>query len=347
MARAGQVVPPWYLAELFGLHSDKESEFAGQLLAALEKISPDLTPRLLNHPLIMEITRGPSAFPGLLTRLEQAIDDQERGVLLDAIAEILTHAPATHEVVQAIERELTQAKDPVVGSIAARALATARHEPFLEHQRNLLASKRPDEVRVAAKLLGYGRHRRAVPALLELLRPETFVAADAIVWALGELGDAEAVPLLHHQLSRGLLVEHALSALGKLGSRASVVRIVPFILEGSREQREKAAEAIARIIRKNDGSLGDPGLDDTVKKTLDKVLDTDASRVVRFYAILGVSLLGGRVEPPRMLAALGGQLSKKELDAVGGLLVGRAASGPKPTTPTAQGPRPKKGRKPL
>ncbi|MCK6550267.1 hypothetical protein L6R52_30810 [Myxococcota bacterium] len=345
MARAGKVVPPWYLAELFGLQSERETEFAGQLLAALEKISPDLTPRVLNHPLITEITRGPASFPSLLARLDHAIDDQDRGVVLDAIAEILTRAPATHEVVQAIERELTRAKDPVVGSIAARALATARHEPFLEHQRNILASKRPDEVRVAAKLLGYGRYQKAVPALLEILRPETFVAADAIVWALGEIGDQQAVPLLHLQLTRGILVEHTLSALGKLASRASVVRIVPFLLEGSREQREKAAEAIARIIRKNDGSLGDPGLDDTVKKTLEKVLDADASRVVRFHAILGVSLLGGRVEPARMLAALGGQLSKKDLDAVGGLLTGRGAA--KPTTPTAQGPKPKKGRKPL
>lgn len=360
MARQGPVLPAWYLAEQLGVTDDKQSSFLTQLLPALERISPDLTPRVLQHPLVHEITRGPAAFPKLLATYDGSLDEGEKALAIDAIAEILAHRDhhATHDVVVALEKILATTKSKRIASITARALAAAGAESFLAHQRNLLGSKSLDEVRIAARLLGYGRYRPAVPVLMELLRPDAAIIADSLIWALGEIGDPEAVPLIQLWLTRAELADDALSALGKIGARASVVRVIPFLLEGSRLQREKAAEALARIARKNDGSLGDPGLDDTVRKTLEKVIDADESRLARFHSMIAFSALGGHLEPPRILAALGGQLSKKDLEGVGRLLAPRvggtpaaAKPAPKPTAgpgkPVSPGPKPKKGRRPV
>lgn len=318
--RPDSTLPSWYVAQLVGLDDEKHRAFGQQVIQALEKIDPALTPKLLHHPLAAEISKGIAAYPKLLTRFEKAKNDEERGLALDAIAEIASAAYPTKELVEALQKILSEAKSDVVASMAARALASTRDESFLELQRQVVMTKSPSELRIAARLIGYGRYQKAAEALLAVLTPDNAVCADVVIWALGELGSEEAVPKLHTLLTQFGMTEEVLSAIGKIGSRASVVRLTPILLEGMPKQRELAAEALGRIAKKHGGSFGDPGLDTTMRAVLEKVIDSDQNKAARFHAIVAYAILGGHLDSKRILAALGGKLSAKEVDAVGAML---------------------------
>jgi len=90
--------------------------------------------------------------------------------------------------------------------------------------------------------------------------------------------------------------------------------------------REAAAEALARIIQKQEGRLGDRELGRSVLEVLGKVWPSDPSKRVRFWAMLGYAGLGGHLAPNEILTALGGGLTDKDLEAVGNLLTQRAPS---------------------
>jgi HEAT repeat protein len=331
-------LPSWFIADLLGLDDDKHRTFGQQIIDALDKIDPDLTPKVLHHPLANEITKGVAAYSKLLGRFAKGTTDEERALALDAIAEIATRAYATKEVIEALQKILGEAKSDLIASVAARALASTRDENFLEHQHNVLLTKSPRELRIAARLLGYGRYQKAAPSLLEVLTPDNAIAADAIIWALGEIGHDAAVAKLHTLLTQFAMTEEVLIALGKIASRASVVRLTPMLLEGMTKQRELAAEALAKIARRHKGSFGDPGLDKTMRAVFEKVIDSDDSRIARFHAIVAYSLIGGHLEPKRILAALGGKLSNKEIGAVGAMLTAKKDP-PKGGKPKAKGKR--------
>lgn len=333
-------LPSWFVAQLLGLDDEQHRTFGQQIITALEKIDPDLAPKLLHHPLAADISKGVASYPKLLERFAQADDEEERAYTLDAIAEIASRAYATKEVIAALEKILGEAKSDRLASIAARALACGKSAPFLEHQHNVLMTKSPSELGIAARLLGYGKYEKAAPALLDRLTPDNAMAAEAIIWALGEIGHEEAVPKLHTLLTQFGLTDDVLIALGKIGSRASVVRLTPVLLEGLPDQREQAAEALARIAKKHGGTFGDPGLDQTMRAVLEKVIDGDSNRGARFHAIVAYSRLGGHLDPKRILAALGAGLSKKEIDAVGAMLTVQ-----KPEAASKKGPPPKKGKR--
>jgi HEAT repeat protein len=326
-SQSSSPLPSWFVAEKLGLDDARHKDFGAQIIQALEKISPELLPKMIHHPFAKEIARGADSYTKLLDRARHGKSDEERAGAIDAIGEIASRESANEEVIGALQKILGEAKSELVASMAARALASANDAAFLEHQHNLLLSDKPTEMRIAVKLLGFGRYARAVPALLDVLKVENAVVAETIIWTLGEIGDEAAVPKLHALLTQFGMTEEVLEALGKIGSRASIVRITPLLLEGSEDQRELAAEALAKIARRNHGSFGDPGLDQSMRAVLEKVIDEDQSRVARFYAIVAYSLIGGHLEPKRILAALGGKLSDKELASVEAVLLpGRSAS---------------------
>jgi HEAT repeat protein len=336
----GPLLPPRFLGDLLRLEDPAQRQFAQRLAPALEKIDPALAPRALVHPHQEEIAQGSASFPTLLEALRSAPDDVARVAALDALDRILMRAPASRELVDALEKLLGQAQSTEVATTCARALARTGDEGFLRQQVAFLGSESLVEVRLAARLLGIGRYRPALPVLLSLLRPDRAAALDAVVEALGELGDEGALPALHAMLERFVQPLAVIAALGKIGARASVLRLLPVVVEGPEDARRAAAEALARVAAATGGTLGDPALQRTVKETLTKVVDRDPNLAVRFFALLAAARLGARFEPNHLLAALGGGLADEEVKALGALLP-RATPGPgKPPPPS----KPKRGR---
>ncbi len=320
----GPAVPGRFVADVFGLRNPEQAKLAARLAPALERISPSLAPRAKEHPYLEEIERGIVSFPQFIKGFETSKNEAEKVALVDAIAEVIQSEHATLEAVRFLRRVLATSKSEAMATVTARALALARDPDFLEQQRNFLASTNMVDVRLAAFLLGYGKYQPAVPVLLDNLRFDRAAALDAVIWALGEIGDDAAVPQLHAFLERFIAAKEVVRALGRIGARTSVMRVLPLLLEGTEDQRKVAAEALAGIAHRQNGGLGDPALIRSVREVLEKVAERDPSLEVRFWAMVTFGLLGGHLPANRMLAALGGQLSAEEVDAMGGLLTARA-----------------------
>jgi hypothetical protein len=322
---AGPVLPHDLVAGLLGAETDEQFEFAGQVLEALAKVSPGLVPRLSAHPFADAIAEGVSAFPRLLAEVKAQKDELLRAGAVDAIAEIIARDHATVEVVTALGKILEGTRSSAVASVAARALALAGDEGFLMQQRGFLASDQVDDVRLSARLLGYGRHQPSVEALLLCIRPDNMAAAEVVVWALGEIGDPAALTKLHGMLSDLILVEPTIEAVGKIGDPTSVIRLLPFLIEGSTGQREKAAQALGRIARKGGGRYADKDLERATRTALERTLDGDKSTLARFHAIVAYSLLGGSLAPARIKKSLGAKLDARDVDALAGFLSQKGA----------------------
>ena len=320
------IVPKELLSNLLGVEKNKQIEFTGQILEALERISPDLVPRLNDHPYADAIVEGPSACPTLLKLYDSEEDELAQAAILDAIAQINQQDYPTKEVAEALQEILAESKSEVLVSAAAKALATARHEGFLAQQSEFLASESPSQVRISAKLLGYGKYEPAVERLLMLLQPDNMAVADAVVWALGEIGSEEALPTLHGMLTASVLSEDVLEAMGKIGNLTSVVRLIAILTEGTENQREKAARAFSQIARANSGDLEDAKLQQRSLLLLERLIEHDSSTLVRFHSIVGHSLLGGHLKPAQITRALGARLAGTRLDSVAGFFANR---GPK------------------
>lgn len=316
----GAPVPADFMADVLAVEDAERVALVKRLVPALEQIDPELVPAAVDHPFAAHIVAGINGFEPLLAAYRQSKREDDRVLVLDAIQRILEHAHATRGLVEALQKIMAGTKSPNVLSMAARALASCRYEPFLEQQRQFLASDSPSELRRSIRLLGYGRYTPAVPALLERLRPDQMGVMDVLVWALGEIRDPRAVPGLHTMLERFVLSEAVLEALGKIGAVVSVMRVLPVLLEGTEGQREAAARALARIADANEGDLGDKDLARSLREALEKTVNTDASKKVRFYALVAYAKLDGHIEPNQILAALGGGLDASELDGVGKLL---------------------------
>jgi HEAT repeat protein len=329
---AGLSIPHTIVADLLGLERPEEVSLLEKITRALEKVDPDLIPRLVDHPYADAIAAGVSAFDRLLSHFATVKGEDEQAAIADAIAEIIDREWATAPVVAWLQDVMASTKSAKVMSAAARAVALAGEEGFLEQQRRFLAGS-PSEVRISAKLLGYGRHEKAVPDLLARLGADNMAVADVVIWALGEIGSDQALPKLHAMVEKGVEIERVVAALGRIGSRASVMRVLPVLLEGTKPQREAGAKAMAEIIRKSGGSLGDKDLTRSVSDVLEKMIDRDPSPKVRFWSMLAYANLGAHLEPNRILTALGGGLSDDE--------AGRVKKGLE-KKPPAKGKKPKK-----
>ncbi|MEE2903140.1 MAG: HEAT repeat domain-containing protein [Myxococcota bacterium] len=318
-------VPPELLADLLGAKKNKQIEFVGQLVEALEQVSPNLVPRLDDHPYADAIIEGPSACSTLLRLYHSEKDELAKAAILDAITRINHQDFPTQEVLTSLEKILSECKSEILVSAAATALASARHESFLEQQKAFLASDSPSQVRISAKLLGYGRYEPATAALLTLLQPDNMAVADSVIWALGEIGHESALPTLHEMLTASVMSEEVLDAMGKIGNLTSVVRVIAILLEGTIQQREKAAQAFSRIARNNDGQLDDDELQARSLGLLESLIEKDKSILVRFHCIVTHSILGGHLTSGQIMKALGARVSPSRLDSVAGFFANRGS----------------------
>lgn len=319
----GEGVPSELIAEVLHVQDPEAAALARALLPALEKIDPELVPQVYRHPLLEHIQRGVRAAPALLAAYRKSRSEDDRALVLDALAHIADAEPVTGEVIEALQKVMAGTKSPRLASLAARALATAGEEGFVAQQRGFLASEALREVRLSARLLGYARDPASVEPLSALLNAKKGAAHDVVIWALGEIGDPHALPALHRMLEVFAQLEATCAALGKIGSIASLPRLLPVLAGADAPQRAAAAEAIARIVFAH-GSAGDAELDAQLRRQLEQAVERDTQPRVRLFGILGISVLGGGLPPARILERLGGDLGEEGRRAMK-TLVGRKA----------------------
>lgn len=99
----------------------------------------------------------------------------------------------------------------------------------------------------AARILGDVADRRAVPNLVEALRTDNERVGDAVLWALGRLGDAAALPWVAAAAEHGFCVEAACRTLGELDDARAVPVLRRLTERPDRRVALAAAQALARL----------------------------------------------------------------------------------------------------
>src|SRR6185437_13577944 len=79
--------------------------------------------------------------------------------------------------------------------------------------------------------------------------------AQAVSWALGEIGDESALPFLTEALLAHFVPKSAIVALGKIGSKSSVEILVKFLSDKDANLRALSAKSLGQIKFLNDQEL--------------------------------------------------------------------------------------------
>ena len=295
--------------DVFGLRTSGERAYAAKLVDALAKVDPSLVPRGARHPFAQQIQEGGVALPALLAVVENGAP-RARFDALDAVAHIFTSYPvcAPREALARIAALLPSARDG--DSIAAlmKTLAMGRDDAFLHTQIERLGDEDPGLVASAARLLGFGRYKPALPVLRALVSPARFVESRSVLWALGEIGDAAALPELHAAIENAFRVNDALIAVGKVGQLASLGHVTPLIQSGTADQRDAGYRALAMILDKN-RDVAPRNADLALQ--LGGIIETQLTRdevplgSTRFFMALCLARLGKKLDMPRMRQLLG------------------------------------------
>jgi len=177
-------------------------------------------------------------------------------------------------------------------------------------------------------MVGYARDSEAVPVLVKLLNPHNLVAADAIIWALGEIGRPAALPALLYIIASDWLTADALEAVGKIGDQRAMPVLLPLLARGNETERRLSAEAIVRIIRSSGGDLIEE-YRTSLLAILEDSIANDPDRETRYFALVAFSLLGGEMPKNQALAALGAVMSNDDMSAMSVFFVGRGKASAK------------------
>ena len=100
----------------------------------------------------------------------------------------------------------------------------------------------------AATGLGMRKERRAVASLIEMVRSEDTMMLRAI-WALGEIGDAKALTVLHdlRAHNRSTVRQYVCQALGKIGETDSLAVLIELVDDSDELVRFQATRAVEAI----------------------------------------------------------------------------------------------------
>lgn len=317
----------------FGLTKTADKRWADELVRALAQVDRALLPPAATHPLAAKIAEGTAALPSLMALVAQTTG-QECFDALDATAHVLlaTDQPAL-EVAARLKQVLATEKDPDMIARIAKTLAIARDESLLRDQIKRLGDDDPAVVASAARLLGLGRWRPAVPALKGLVSPERIYESRHVIWALGEIGDADALPALEIALANAFRVVDCLIAIGKIGRITSVPSVTPHLVSSFPEQKDAAARALAMILDDNRLiSSRQPALKDVLVPLIEgQLADPRAplSGSTRFHMLLCLARLSHPLDPARVRKYLGLTLDEASAQEIAGFVKG----GPKVTMP--------------
>lgn len=284
---------------------------ARQFVEAVASISSELLPTPLRHPLSSLMGRGAEAVGEVLGFLDDA-DEAVRAAALDALGIIADKHGATEELIGALEK-FAESDSTLLARVSTQALCRARHEPTLERHRKLLYSKSRTVQRAAAYAVGMGRYERALPDLVVHLRPDEPTLGDAIIWALGEIGEPEMLTTLHAVLADHFLTGHTLEAIGKIARAESFGPVLAMVVAGARDERLAAVWALGRIALFDREAIADSDVE-RAKPILVRVIESNPSRLARYYAIVAFSRLGGTLPHNKLAQAIGMSMAKKDMD---------------------------------
>ena len=300
----------------FGLTKKFERDFVDDIVVALGRLDRALLPPPASHPMATLIAEGPRAVDRLLALVERG-SAKESADAADALAQVLAGHTTPTSTVERLRAALqTKAGEAEFEALLAKTLAISGDQQFLTEQLLRLADDDPGVVATAARLLGFGRATFAVPALMGLVSPERFFESRWVIWALGEIGDARALPALEIALANAFRVVDCLIAIGKIGRLTSIPHLTPHITGGFSEQKDAAVRALAMILDNNrDGghAMG------AVREQLGGLLERDLadplapiSTSIRFHMLLCLARLGVHLDAARVKKYLGVSADARE-----------------------------------
>ena len=136
-----------------------------------------------------------------------------------------------------------------------RARVPALNAGFLR----LLTDPHPIRVAGAAYALGGARNHDAIAPLIVVTAHRQTTVRHAGLWALGEIGAATALPILHQRLICGRDVAAVTGALGRIGSSRSLEPLARCIHHPAPAARFLAAATLVRIGVHNHATLSSNG----------------------------------------------------------------------------------------
>jgi len=302
--------------DFFGIQDENEIAFTESIVEAVERIDPTLLPRPFKHPYAAFIAAKKSGFAGLLDVLKSKEEQARKIEALDALANIFLHSGVEESVVTELKALLAEQSEPTMIALYAKCISISQDEAFLHQQILRLADDDPAIVASSARLLGYGAYRPAVEILMNLVSPSRMYESRYVIWALGEIGSENALPVLEHALASAFRTQHCMIALGKIGMMTSIPHLMPFILYGLSEQKDAAYRALASILNKNrehEDAIS------ALRTELEHVIkgQLDDSRVVlqpqtRFFMLLCLARLSVKLDTSQIRRHIGIELNEQE-----------------------------------
>jgi serine/threonine-protein kinase len=163
-----------------------------------------------------------------------------------AAVEVLNAIGSTDDIKHLLEAIADD--DWWVRARASDALARIGGERVVNAVLELIKDKDEDVRRSAIEILNTCRDPRAVDNLIEATADDDWWVSERAADALAEIGDAKAVPALVKMLERqNKSAPTALRAIGKLGNRQVLKKLLPFVKSEDMEIKSAAIEAVANV----------------------------------------------------------------------------------------------------
>lgn len=325
------------LDRVLGVRAPHERGYVQSVVEMIQKLDRGLLPPPAPHPYASLMAEGTAGIAPLLDILERG-DPKAQGDALDALAHIVAGTRLAPAIAR-LKMLLASTQDPERAALLEKTLALAGDEATLLEQMKRLADDDPAVVASAARLCGLGRYAPAVPVLKALVSPERIYESRWVIWALGEIGDAAALPALDMALAHAFRVTDCLIAMGKIGEVVSLPKITPHLVSGMAEQKDAAARALAMILHKHRSETSAvvslrPMLAALVERELADAA-APISGSTRFHLLLCLARLGHKLDEARVKKYLGGTFAPASGKNLAALRV-KAAPGGK-GTPAARG----------
>ncbi len=138
-----------------------------------------------------------------------------------------------------------------------RAIGYARNEELLQQFVPLLGTGQSEALWVASLVLGYARFVPAVVPLTNALTNATDIEADALAWALGQIGTRDALTVLQSMVDQGFQQRAAAMALA-CGGHIKAVDMVAAMLRS--ESCEDTLVGVLGLLRLAEEHGSDPRL---------------------------------------------------------------------------------------
>lgn len=176
-----------------------------------------------------------------------------------------------------------------VRSRAGDALAEIGGPKVIKSVTRLINDKDEDIRRTAIEILNSTKDEGAVDQLLKATDDSDWWVRERAVDALSQIGSKKAVPKLTAMLGKNKKMDTVLvRALGKLGDHKVIDKIVPLLVDGTREVQVEAIRAIAH--------LADEKRADTVREALLKIKKSNDKTLIN-SADAAIKELDARFSP--------------------------------------------------